>query len=93
MGKNLFSTEEKNDKNVNNKCKYVKENYEFRYYPKVSPTKKTVLNNVNQFVLFLDYVSNLFFQKCELFISDNSVEKAKHNIFRMVCFYLNYCLK
>jgi hypothetical protein len=46
----------KNDKNVNNKCKYVKENYEFKYYPKVSPTKKIVLNNVNKFVPFLDYV-------------------------------------
>jgi hypothetical protein len=68
----------KNDKNVNNKCKYIKENYEFKYYPKVSPTKKTVLNTVNKFVPFLDYVSNLFFQKCELsFLSQFSFDSLK----------------
>jgi len=63
MGKNLLSTEEKkdlvkwyievkNDKNVKNKYKYVKENYELKYHPKVPPTKKTVLNNVKIFNKF-----------------------------------------
>ncbi len=38
--KDWFS-EAKNDKNVNNKYKLVKENYGSKYCPKVSPIKKT----------------------------------------------------
>jgi hypothetical protein len=49
--KDWFS-EAKNDKNVNNKYKFVKENYGSKYCPKVSPIKKTVLNNVNKFNKF-----------------------------------------
>jgi hypothetical protein len=63
MVKNLLSTEEKidlvkwyleakNGKSVKNKFKFVKENFESKYYPKVSPTKKTILNNVKKFNKF-----------------------------------------
>jgi hypothetical protein len=37
---------------VKNKFKFVKENFESKYYPKVSPTKKTILNNVKKFNKF-----------------------------------------
>jgi hypothetical protein len=43
--------EAKNDKNVKNKYKFVKANHESNN-SKVSPIKKTVLNNVNKFNKF-----------------------------------------
>jgi hypothetical protein len=47
----------RSDKNVKNKYKYVKENYEVKYYPKVSPTKKTVLNNIKNFNKFSSLIN------------------------------------
>jgi hypothetical protein len=64
MGKNLLSTKEKtdifkwyfevrNDKKVKNKYKFVKNKFPLKYPRKVSPTKQTVLNNVNNFIKYV----------------------------------------
>jgi hypothetical protein len=63
MGKNLLSIEEKtdivewyfevkNDKKVKNKYQFVKNKFSSKYPRKVKPTKRTVLNNVNNFIKY-----------------------------------------